>query len=289
MMRIDVKRIRDMKEKQLKETIDSMDKNKLSMTIIRVIGDDASAIYVNNKKKKLESLGITVNIVEFEKNCNTKEIIDVIHNDSTSGVLVQLPLPKHLDEELILESIPESKDVDCLTKMSQGRLALGDVSVLPCTVQACIDIINSEKVEDECDDFAELDFLVLGRSKLVGMPLSIALTHMNGTVRTLHTKSWHTPEHHLMKANEYDFIISATGVHGILDGPLIPKFSTFIDVGINRDENNKLCGDLRNPNETNRISNYTPVPGGVGLLTVLNVADNLVKLIKRGELNEKNL
>lgn len=280
MPRIDVEKIRDNKQAEIVKKIGVL-KEKPSITIIKVSGDNASDVYVRNKRKKLTEIGINVNIIELDEDCSTLDIVNLIKKDESNGILVQLPLPPHIDDDCVIESIPYNKDVDCLTSKMQGNLMQGDTSILPCTVQACIDIIESEIDEDSMSGY---DFLVVGRSKLVGLPLGVALTHMNGTVTTAHSKSYYSPSQYLTKSKEYDFVISATGVHGIFFGDNIPKYTTFIDVGINRDSNGKLCGDLKNPELVNDKSKYTPVPKGVGILTVLNVADNLIKLINMEEL-----
>ena len=274
MKKIDIIEMRDRKKKELTNVVEMM-VSKPMLCVIKVGDDYASGVYIKKKKEIMEEIGINTLTISYKEEVTTGELIRNIKACPATGILVQLPLPAHIDEREVLESIPAEKDVDCLTSYNQGRILLGDTSFLPCTVQACVDIMT----EEFGNDLKNLDVVVVGRSKLVGMPLSVALTHMNATVTTVHSKSPCQPRMYVQEFGA-EAIVTATGVHGILTSEDIKGSRLAIDVGINRSENNKLVGDIKHDENFNGFSKvkYTPVPKGVGVLTVLNVASNLIKL-----------
>jgi methylenetetrahydrofolate dehydrogenase (NADP+)/methenyltetrahydrofolate cyclohydrolase len=290
-MKINVKAIVAKQTEKLKEEIEILKNEHYEipkMVIFQVGNNYASNIYVKNKVKKLEDLGITTNVIQFDENVtkeNLKEtIMDTCECPSVDGAMLQLPLPDSLKEyeQEIIDVIPERKDVDRLTTLAQGKIMLGDISVLPCTVQGVLDIMSEHYGNLESSLIA-----IFGRSKLVGMPLSVALTKMGATPIVFHTQNLTARDaNFVLNGDYYDIAVSAVGVTDFIDVKRTISFNVpklLIDVGINRNSDGKLCGDITNADilDSSDSCHYTPVPGGVGLMTVLNVASNLNKLIKR--------
>ena len=291
-MKINVKKIVEEKSAKIKSFIKEVDE-EVTVCIIQVEGNYGSDIYVRNKVKKLESLGINVKLHKLPENCTKEQLnISIIFNGGSQfidGILLQLPLPDHLKEyeQEFIDLIPERKDIDRLTTTAQGMIALGNIDLLPCTVQGIIDIINNTY---EGNAYHEREFLIFGRSKLVGMPLSIALTHLGGTVKTIHTKSPKIGTEDRIYDEEADVVISAVGIEDFINLEILKRYyasyeGTFIDVGINRNKEGKVCGDISNTHvfEDSAWTDYTTVPGGVGPTTVLNVAYNTLKLVYGNE------
>lgn len=270
------------KEKQIKNMVETAGRVP-TMTIFQVVGDDASDIYVRNKIKKLNELGIEVKHVTFAKDETLECIEHELMMCSTDGSMLQLPLPDHLKEheQKLLDTILSTQDVDQLSTVSKGRLMNGEIDILPCTVQAVIDIIKKDlgNMDGNIDG---VDVLIFGRSKLVGLPLSVALTHMNAEPTIIHSKSgWGEYTSSIIKHYNNNYVVSAVGKEGFLKTSMFYDGDTVIDVGINRDANGKICGDFEHEDDPDKTVFYTPVPGGVGKLTVLNVAGNLLKLMRK--------
>jgi methylenetetrahydrofolate dehydrogenase (NADP+)/methenyltetrahydrofolate cyclohydrolase len=287
-MELNVKQIRMNEMKKLKRTAEGFE-TKPTLTIIQVKGDKASDIYVRNKIKTLSELGIKTNHKLIEKECRPvgavyNAILDEIAEATTRQdfIILQLPLPKPLKkyEQQLLDLIPERLDVDRLSTYSKGKIMNGDTSILPCTVQSVIDIIGEDNV-------AGGNFLIFGRSQLVGMPLMVALTHMGGTAKVVHTQSRECAPEDRINALKYDAVITAVGQPFFIDcEDIVPHKGNLdiIDVSINNFEGNivgDLCGTAHIENSDH--IHYTPVPNGVGILTTLNVAKNIFKLFFRNK------
>ncbi len=206
-----------------------------------IVGDDpASRVYVNNKKKACEFCGIKsyeYALPEDTTEAELLELIDTLNGDTkVNGILVQLPLPKQLDEKTIIEHISPMKDVDAFHESNVGRIMIGNYAFLPCTPAGCMELIRSTGVEvsgKEC--------VVIGRSNIVGKPMAMLLLHENGTVTVCHSKTKNLAE----VCSRADILIAAVGRANFVTADMVKEGAVVIDVGINRLENGKLCGDVK--------------------------------------------
>lgn len=237
-----------------------------------IVGDDpASRVYVNNKKKACEFCGIKS--YEYALPAETSqeellELVDTLNADANvNGILVQLPLPKHLDEKAVIERISPNKDVDAFHESNVGRIMIGNYSFLPCTPAGCMELIHSTGVEvsgKEC--------VVIGRSNIVGKPMAMLLLHENGTVTVCHSKTRDLAE----VCRRADILIAAVGRPNFVTADMVKPGAVVIDVGINRLDNGKLCGDVKF-DEVSEVAGWiTPVPGGVGPMTIAMLMRNTV-------------
>lgn len=237
-----------------------------------IVGDDpASRVYVNNKKKACEFCGIKS--YEYALPADTTEaelleLIDTLNGDGkVNGILVQLPLPEHLDEKTIIEHISPMKDVDAFHESNVGRIMIGNYAFLPCTPAGCMELIHSTGVEvsgKEC--------VVIGRSNIVGKPMAMLLLHENGTVTVCHSRTKNLTE----VCSRADILIAAVGRANFVTADMVKEGAVVIDVGINRLENGKLCGDVKFDEVSEKAGYITPVPGGVGPMTIAMLMKNTV-------------
>ena len=243
---------------------------------VLLVGDDpASAVYVRNKHKACLEVGIN----SFEINMPTEtaedELLSVIDrlnaDDAVDGILVQLPLPRHISEEKVINRIDPEKDVDAFSPSNVGRIVIGKYSFLPCTpagVMALLDHYNIEIEGKRC--------VVIGRSNIVGKPMALLLLERNGTVTVCHSRTKNISE----ITREADIIVCAVGRAGFLRGDMVKQGAVVIDVGINRNADGKLCGDV-SFDEVAEIASYiTPVPGGVGPMTITMLMKNTLSAAK---------
>lgn len=259
--------------KELRELKNRNINPKLSVI---VVGDNpASKIYVNNKKKLCEQVDITFEDYHFDANISESEIIALIeklNSDATvSGIIVQLPLPCHLNSKFICEKIVPCKDVDGFTSINSGKLMQGNSGLVPCTAAGIIEIIKYANVEIEGKHC-----VIIGRSDTVGKPTAMLLLHNNATVTICHSKTKDISK----ICREADIIISAVGKENFITKSMVKKGSIVIDVGINRDSLGKICGDVDFENVESLCSIITPVPGGVGPMTVAMLVKNIIKACK---------
>ena len=272
--------VADSIKQQLKEEIEQY-KNKGARSprlLIVSVGDDpASKVYVRNKMKAAEEVGIIAThfpmIADTDENY-IKEIIQEFNDDSLiDGIMAQLPLPAHLDERAIIDAIDPAKDVDGLTTTNIGRLRSGQPCLEPCTARGVMDILKYYDIDVEGKDVT-----IIGRSNIVGKPLADMMMAAGATVTQCHSHTFSTVRY---TANS-KIVISAVGKPHFLraehldyDGQII------VDVGINRDENGKLCGDVDFEDVVNKCAAITPVPGGVGPMTVAELMKNTVECWKK--------
>ena len=248
----------------------------VSLAVI-VVGDNpASKIYVNNKKKACEYVGIKsleYNLPEDVSEAELLSLIDYLNiADCVHGILVQLPLPEHIDKDKVLERITPSKDVDGFTSVNTGKLWNGTYDFAPCTAVGVIELLDYYGI-----DIAGKDCVVVGRSNIVGKPLASLLLERNATVTVCHSKT-----KDLFKYTSWaDIVISAVGKPKFIGWGMVKKGAVVIDVGINRDENGKLCGDVDFDNVKDKVSAITPVPGGVGPMTVAMLMKNTLEAAKK--------
>ncbi len=245
-----------------------------------IVGDDpASRVYVNNKKKACEEVGF--NSYEYALPAETTEeellaLVDKLNkDDKVNGILVQLPVPKHINETAIINAISPDKDVDAFHPVNVGKIMIGDYAFLPCTPAGVMELIDSTGVE-----IAGKSCVVIGRSNIVGKPMSMLLLHRSGTVTICHSKTKNLKE---ICANA-DILVAAVGRPNFVTGDMVKEGAVVIDVGINRLENGKLCGDVNYEEAEKKAAFITPVPGGVGPMTIAMLMKNTLTsaMIKHG-------
>ena len=243
------------------------------LAVIQVGDNPASSTYVKNKQKACEYVGIRSMPYNLDEDVNDEYLTNLIdslnHNKNVNGILVQLPLPKHLNEKKILSYIDPMKDVDGFHAVNVGKLNLGDKDAfMPCTPLGICEILKYYNI-----DVSGKECVVVGRSDIVGKPMANALLQMNGTVTVCHSKTKNLKE----ICKRADILICAIGKPKFFDKDYIKDGAVVIDVGINQGENGKLCGDVDFDAVKDIVSAITPVPGGVGVMTVAMLMYNCVK------------
>jgi len=239
------------------------------LAVILVGDDPASKIYVRNKKKACEECGFKsfeYVLPEETPEVVLIELIEKLNKDpEVHGILCQLPLPKHIDEKAVIEAISPKKDVDAFHPANVGRIMTGEYSFLPCTPAGVMELIKSTGV-----DVAGKKCVVVGRSNIVGKPMAMLLLQANGTVTICHSKTADLKK----ECSEADILVVATGKPKMITADMVKEGAVVIDVGMDRDENGKLCGDV-DFDEVSKIAGYiTPVPGGVGPMTIAMLMRN---------------
>ena len=233
------------------------------LAVILVGDDPASQVYVRNKHRACEELGIHSEQYTLPAETDRQTLLDLITElngrEEIDGILVQLPLPGHLDEKEILSAIDPAKDVDSFHPQNVGRLVIGDYFFAPCTPSGILTLIDSAGV-----DLTGKECVVIGRSNIVGKPMALMLLHRNATVTVCHSKTRDLPS----VTRRADVLISAVGKAGFVTADMVKPGAVVIDVGMNRNQAGKLCGDV-DFESVSRVAGYlTPVPGGVGPMTI---------------------
>lgn len=241
-----------------------------------IVGDDAaSRIYVNNKKKACEAVGIYSEEYALPGDTTQEELLALIdelnRKPEINGILVQSPLPKGLDEAAVVEKIDPKKDVDAFHAYNVGKIMQGQYTFLPCTPAGVIELIRSTGV-----DICGKQCVVIGRSNIVGKPMAMLLLHENGTVTICHSRTENLGE----ICQGADILVSAVGKAHFVRGSMVKPGAVVIDVGMNRDENGKLCGDVEFSEAEPKAGFITPVPGGVGPMTIAMLMKNTVAAAK---------
>lgn len=268
---IDGKKTAKEKQEEIKKELAQI-KDKLSLAVIQVGNNPASTIYVNNKKKLCEKIGINFILKKYETITQKeleKEIEKLNKNKKITSILVQLPLPKELNEKNIINKIDPLKDVDGLTTKNIGKLFAEEEGIIPCTALGVLEMLKTKKIKLEGKDIT-----IIGRSKLVGLPLVGLMLKENATLTVCHSKTKKLKE----KTKNADIIISAAGCKDLVKKDMIKENAIVIDVGINR-INNKIYGDVAE-NVKEKAKLITPVPGGVGPMTVTMLVNNVLKCYK---------
>ena len=270
MILLDGKRIKEEKFDELKKEI-SLLKRKPGIAVIQVGNDSASNVYVKSKEKFGKELGCIFNHIKFDENTCEEDIlkkIDELNNDKNiDGILVQMPIPKHLNSSVIQNRIIHNKDIDGLTDINAGLLFHNKDSFIPCTPKGIMEMLKYYNIEVKGKHV-----VIVGRSELVGRPLMSLMLNNNATVSICHSYT-----HDLKSITKMaDILVVAVGKKNIIDSSMIKEDCIVIDVGINRD-NGKLCGDVDFESVKDKCSYITPVPGGVGQTTVLSLYQNLLK------------
>lgn len=241
-----------------------------------IVGDDpASRVYVNNKKKACETVGFKsfeYALPEETTQEQLLELVQVLNNDEkVNGILVQLPLPKHIDETSIINAISPNKDVDAFHPINVGKIMVGDYAFLPCTPAGVMELIKSTGM-----DISGKECVVIGRSNIVGKPMAMLLLHSNGTVTICHSRTKNLAE----VCSKADILVASVGKPNFVTADMVKNGAIVIDVGINRLENGKLCGDVNFAEVEPKASYITPVPGGVGPMTIAMLMRNTLTASK---------
>lgn len=237
-----------------------------------IVGDDpASRIYVNNKKKACQEIGVYSEEYALPATTTQEELLQLIEKlnkkKDINGILVQSPLPQGLDEKAVVENIDPQKDVDAFHAVNVGKIMIGDFQFLPCTPAGVIELLDRSGVSIEGKRC-----VVVGRSNIVGKPMAMLLLHRNGTVTICHSRTQNLAE----VCREADILVAAVGRPKFITKDMVKPGVAVIDVGMDRDENGKLCGDV-DFDAVKEIAGYiTPVPGGVGPMTIAMLMKNVV-------------
>lgn len=264
-------------KEQIKKDVEALSNEyhkRPKLTVIIVGNDPASLVYVRNKKRSCEELGIESEIIHYNEDVTEKEIEEKIKElsmlESVSGILLQLPLPKHLDSEKLISFIPQNKDVDGLTNANVAALVKNQKAIIPCTPLGVIDMLKHYQIEIEGKSVA-----IIGRSMLVGKPLSSLFLNNNATVTICHSKTQNIKS----ITSKADIVVVAIGKPRFLKEDMIKEGAVVVDVGINRLDG-KLVGDADFDNLVNKASFITPVPGGCGVMTVTELLKNTITCFK---------
>lgn len=275
---IDGKSVSKKIKEQVKTEVENLKKQNIEVGLaVVLVGDDsASKVYVSRKNKTCKSLGI--NSYEYVLPAETTEqklleLIDELNvNDKIDGILVQLPLPKHIDERKVLSRILPKKDVDAFHPENVGKIVRGDGEILPCTPSGIIRLLKEYNIQIEGKNC-----VVIGRSNIVGKPIALLLLKENGTVTICHSKTKNIKE----ITKKADILIVATGKPKMVTEDYVKDDAIVIDVGVNRLDNGTLCGDVDFDEVSKKASFITPVPGGVGPMTIAMLMNNVVLLKKK--------
>lgn len=275
---IDGKKISAEIKEEVKNEVADLNKKGISvgLAVVLVGNDPASKIYVNNKKKACEALGIISSeylLPEDTQEETLLQLIESLNSDNTvDGILVQLPLPRHLDEKKVIRAISPDKDVDAFHPVNVGKIMIGDYTFAPCTPAGIIELIERSGIS-----IASKNCVVIGRSNIVGKPMSMLLLHKNATVTICHSKT----ENLEKIVRQADIVIAAVGRAKFVTADMVKDGAVIIDVGINRMDNGKLCGDVDFDEVAPKASYITPVPGGVGPMTIAMLMKNTVAAAKQ--------
>lgn len=270
---IDGKRISQEIKDELKEKVAKLKAagKDISLAVIQVGNDPASSVYVRNKKNACAYIGVDSLSYELPEETTEEELLQLIRelnqNDKVNGILVQLPLPNHIDEEKVIQTIAPDKDVDGFHVQNVGALCVGSKGYVSCTPLGVIQLLKRSGIE-----ITGKRCVVLGRSNIVGKPMSLLLLQENGTVTVCHSKTENLKE----ITKQADILVVAIGKPKFVDETFIKEGAVVIDVGIHRNENNKLCGDVDFESVAPHTSAITPVPGGVGPMTIAMLMNNCV-------------
>lgn len=274
---IDGKKISQEIKDELKERVAALKEKgvKVTLAVIQVGSNPASTVYVGNKKKACAYVGIKSLAYELPEETTEAELLELVEklnkDDSVNGILVQLPLPKHIDEDKVIKTISPEKDVDGFHPESVGKLSIGQKGFVSCTPAGIIQLLKRSDIEidgKEC--------VIIGRSNIVGKPMAMLLLRENGTVTITHSHTKDLKE----VTRRADILIVAIGRTKFVTADYIKEGAVVIDVGMDRDENGKLCGDVDFADVEPKAGAITPVPGGVGPMTIAMLMHNCVSSVE---------
>ena len=248
----------------------------VGLAVVIVGNDPASRVYVNNKKKACAVCGIQSYEYALPEDTTEQqllELVDQLNRDpKVNGILVQLPVPPQIDDHRVIEAIAPEKDVDAFTEGNVGKIMIGEYSLLPCTPAGCLDLIDSTGVSIEGKNC-----VVIGRSNIVGKPMAMLLLHRNGTVTICHSRTRNLRE----ICSQADILVAAVGKAGFVTADIVKEGAVVIDVGMNRNAEGKLCGDVDFAAVEQKAGYITPVPGGVGPMTIATLMRNTLTAAKQ--------
>ncbi|MCF2641378.1 bifunctional methylenetetrahydrofolate dehydrogenase/methenyltetrahydrofolate cyclohydrolase FolD [Roseburia hominis] len=276
--RIDGKKISAEIKEELKTEVAALKEQgkEAALAVIQVGADPASSVYVRNKKKACEYIGIKSLSYELSETSTEQELLDLIEqlnkDDAVNGILVQLPLPEHMDEDKVIKAISPQKDVDGFHPQNVGALVIGQEGFVSCTPAGIIQLLKRSGIEIEGKNC-----VVVGRSNIVGKPMALLMLRENATVTVTHSKTRNLKE----ICKEADILIVAIGKKEFITKEYVKEGAVVIDVGIHRDENNKLSGDVKFDEVEPIASAITPVPGGVGPMTIAMLMNNCVSTMRK--------
>lgn len=259
---------------ELAEEVKNLKKQGINpgLAVIIVGEDPASQVYVRNKERACEECGIYSEKYALPEETTQDELLALIgklnKQENISGILVQLPVPAHIDEKTVINAIDPKKDVDAFHPVNVGKIMVGNYDFVPCTPAGVMELIKESGI-----DVTGKECVVVGRSNIVGKPQAMLLLHSNGTVTICHSKTKNLAE----KTKAADILVAAVGIPNFIKGDMIKEGAVVIDVGINRLENKKLCGDVEFESAEKIAGAITPVPGGVGPMTVAMLMKNTVR------------
>lgn len=274
---IDGKKISAEIKDELREEVSALKAKGITgaLAVIQVGNDPASSVYVRNKKKACEYIGIESLSYELAEETTQEELLALIEklnaDDHVKGILVQLPLPKGIDEDAVIQAISPKKDVDGFHPQSVGALMIGQKGYISCTPAGIIQLLKRSCIEIEGKNC-----VVIGRSNIVGKPMAVLLLRENATVTITHSKTRNLKE----ICKQADILVVAIGKKEFVDASYVKDGAVVIDVGIHRDENNKLSGDVKFDEVEPKCKAITPVPGGVGPMTIAMLMNNCVESMK---------
>ncbi len=264
--------------KSVEKRVDELKEQGITpgLAVILVGENPASKTYVANKQKSCEAIGMFSELIKLPGDATQEALLDQIRNlnerEDIHGILVQLPLPKHIDEEAVIATISPEKDVDGFSPVSVGKMMLGQDTYLPCTPFGVMKLLEHSGIE-----IAGKHAVIVGRSHIVGKPMGQLLLQKDATVTYTHSKTPNLPSF----TKQADILIAAVGRAKFITKEHIKPGAVVIDVGINRDENNKLCGDVDFVDVDDVASHITPVPGGVGPMTITMLLENTVQAAEK--------
>mgnify|MGYP001260671872 FL=1 len=277
---IDGKAISKQIKDELRDEVEKLTEAGINacLAVIQVGNDSASTVYVNNKKKACAYVGINSRSYELPEDTSEQTLLDLVQklneDPEVNGILVQLPLPKQIDEDKVIRTISPDKDVDGFHPVSVGRLWIGEKGFLSCTPAGVIQLLKRSGIEIEGKEC-----VIIGRSNIVGKPMAALLLRENATVTVAHSKTKDLKS----IAKRADILIVAIGKAKFITKDYIKEGAVVIDVGMHRDEQNHLCGDVDCEDVSSVVSAITPVPGGVGPMTIAMLMNNCVETIRGRE------
>ncbi|WP_125711639.1 bifunctional 5,10-methylenetetrahydrofolate dehydrogenase/5,10-methenyltetrahydrofolate cyclohydrolase [Companilactobacillus kedongensis] len=261
-------------EKMAKRVADLKNQNVTPGLAVILVGDNsASAIYVRNKKRRAEKLGINFQLIHFDDSVAENELLEKIdqlnHDDTVDGFIVQLPLPDHIDEEKVIQAIDSKKDVDGFAPENVGNLWTGEPHTLPATASGIMMMLDFYNV-----DIDGKNVVIIGRSNIVGKPVAAMMLAKNATVTMTHSHTKNLAD----IAKRADILVVAIGQAKFVNKNFVKDGAVVVDVGMDHDENGKLCGDVDFDDVKDTVSFISPVPGGVGPMTITALMDQVIEL-----------
>ncbi len=268
------KEVSSAKREELKKRVSVLNENgvNVGLAVIIVGNNSASRVYVNNKKKGCEEIGVNSYEYALPEETTQEELLSLINelnsDSKVDGILCQLPLPSHIDEQAVINSIDPKKDVDAFHPFNVGHIMIGDYTFLPCTPAGIMEMLKYYNIS-----VAGKKCVVIGRSNIVGKPMAMLLLKENGTVEICHSKTENLKEECLTA----DILVAAVGKAYFVTADMVKEGAVVIDVGMNRNAEGKLCGDVLYDEVEKKASFITPVPGGVGPMTITMLLENTVR------------